>query len=244
MTFRLVATLIAFELEAAEEQERSETELQARETLMGILGHDLRTPLTAIALAAEGLLRHSPTAQPEALGILASARRATRMVRDLLDFTRTRWTGTIPIERSEVDFRRVAEKVVSEIRLGVPERDIAFHATGDCVGEWDADRVAQVVANLAANAVKYGKPDAPVDIVIEGNHDRVKLEVKNLTDARHAALEELFQPFRRGHRGGEGLGLGLYIVREIMNAHGGNVEATRDGEAMTFSTTWPKASRC
>ena len=254
--FRLLASLISFELEAEDQHRHAEKELiteketaLARERLMGILGHDLRTPLTAITLGADDLVRNGnlePEEHQTALGILASARRAARMVRDLLDFTRARLAGGIPLRRDPIDLRRVVDKVLAEIRTGVPERRITFQSEGDCLGSWDADRAAQVVSNLVGNAVQHGQAGTPVDVALKGNNaESVILEVANTAEPLSPAeFADLFSPFRnpaaRANANSDGLGLGLFIVHEIMRAHGGTVETISAAGRIRFRAVWPR----
>ena len=253
--FQLLSSLISFELEADEQHRHADRQLaeereeaMARERLIGILGHDLRTPLTAITLGADELVRNGglrPVEQNTALGILASAKRSARMVRELLDFTRARLGGGIPIRPDPIDLQRVVEKVLSEIRAGGQAEQIRFLCAGDCHGSWDADRAAQVVANLAGNALQHRQPETPVDIVLTGLAGSVTLEVSNTAAPLSSReLADLFSPFRgpalRGRTNPDGLGLGLFIVREIMRAHNGSIEAIAGDGRITFRATWPR----
>lgn len=213
---------------------------EARERLIGILGHDLRVPLTAVTLGAETLLRTeelSRDAQQVALSILSSARRASRMTTDLLDFARVRFAGGIPIVRQPMDFRAVAEKVVAELRTIHPAVAIELRAGGDCRGSWDADRAAQVVANLTGNAIVHRREDTPVVVQLEGGAEAVTLDVRNATDSE--VPDDLFTAFRLG-AGSTGLGLGLFIVREVMKAHGGSVTAVVTAGEFNVRANWPR----
>ena len=246
---RLIASLLAFELEAKERQERTEFELAqerdfsvTRERLLGILGHDLRTPIAAIALSAEAIAMTATNddVQQQAVSILATARRAARMTRDLLDFTRVRLAGGIPVTRSRIDLRRVVEKIVAEARLAAPERMIAFQVTGDCEGDWDPDRIAQIVANLAWNAVEHGRAKTPVQVEMRGTAASVEIAVSNRADPIPAhELATLFSPFR-SRSASDGLGLGLFIVREIARAHRGDVDVICEGDRVTFRAVLPR----
>ena len=214
---------------------------RARERLIGILGHDLRVPLTSVTLGAEILVRTenlTGEGQQTAIAILSSARRAARMTNDLLDFSRIRFAGGIPIARQPMDLSVVAQKVIAELRSIHPSAKIVFSTNGDCRGVWDPDRVAQVVANLTGNAIHHRRADAPVAVRLEGHADAVVVEVRNPSD--NTPPEDLFTAFRQGERS-TGLGLGLFIVREIMKAHGGTVTAvTADGE-FKVRASFPRA---
>ena len=225
-------------------REQHQEELaRARELLIGVLGHDLRVPLTAVSLAAEQLLHDetlSPKAQRTALSILASTRRAARMTAELLDFARVRFAGGIPIQRTPGDVRPVLEKVIAELRVVYPSVPVDLRITGDCHGSWDADRTAQVMANLVGNAIDHGREGAPVEVRLKGSRDTVTLEVRNAADTDDGApLEEIFSPFRQGP-GSAGLGLGLFIAREVVRAHGGSVKASAAEGTFAIRVVWPR----
>lgn len=252
-TLRLLATLISHELEAEELQQRLEEDLEAaheaaraRERLVGVLSHDLRTPLTSVVLGAQHLAsvnRLTPEDRRTAMAVLGSARRAARMVADLLDFTRAKFAGGIPIHTERCDLAAIAEKVVAEIR-SIADREIRVEIQGHCHGTWDADRAAQVVANLVNNAVTHASTPNPVLVRVCGRGGEVILEVMN--DAgpiADADVEKLFSPFvRPTGRGRDGLGLGLFIVRQIMTSHGGSIELTQSRGRVMTRATWPVIS--
>ena len=255
--FTLLASLIAFELEAdddrREQQEAlrlAEEEATARERLLGVLGHDLRTPLTSIMLGAASILQDgddSDTRNRTAVTIAGSARRAGRMITDLLDFTRARLGGGIPVTPAATDLALVCRKVVREIAAAAAPRPIEVVAKGSFNGMWDADRAAQVVANLISNALQYSPEDSSVIVTLAEREEGIELSVWNRGEKIPAAsVSALFSPFRRGlsaigsSGNQEGLGLGLYIVEEIMRAHGGSVTVSSDDEQTCFTTFWPR----
>jgi PAS domain S-box-containing protein len=216
-------------------RERYQEELaRARELLIAVLGHDLRVPLTAVSLGAEQLLHDeglSPESRRTALAVLASTRRAARMTADLLDFARVRFAGGIPVQRAPVDLRVVLEKVIAELRAIYPSVPIDVRIDGDCRGSWDADRTAQVMTNLLGNAIDHGREGAVVAVDLEGGKEAVVLEVRNVAEAiDDPTLQNIFSPFDR-RSGSGGLGLGLFVAREVAQAHGGGVTASRaDGQ--------------
>jgi signal transduction histidine kinase len=226
-------------------QERADFEQQ----LLGIVSHDLRTPLAAITMAATILLRRPDLEERlrNPLGrIFSSAQRAIRMVGDLLDFTQARLGGGLPIHPAPLDLHDLARQVVEELQLSHPERALRVEARGDAHGTWDSDRLAQVLGNLLGNALHYSPTEASVQVRTRGEEDAVLLEVHN-TGAPIPAelLPRIFQPMQRGHgdngRTRRSVGLGLYIVRHIVEAHGGTVSVESTAEAgTTFTVRLPR----
>lgn len=214
----------------------------ARERVIGVLGHDLRVPMSAVALGAETLLRHetlSPEGQQVALSILSSARRAARMTSELLDFAQSRFAAGIPIQRQAMDLRAVTEKVLAELRTIHPDVPLQLRITGDCRGRWDADRAAQVVANLVGNAIEH-RCEGAVTVCLEASEKAVVLEVTNRAESMDSSTaSQLFTPFYR-RTNSSGIGLGLFIVREVMRAHGGSVTACATAGEFRVRAIWPR----
>lgn len=130
-----------------------------RDQFIGILSHDFRSPLSAISAGAALLAASANDDQRQArvaARILHSAQRMERMIGDLLDLTRTRLGGAIPLKRARMDLRQLCEEVLLEVRAAHPEAVVHFSANGDLTGEWDSDRLAQVVSNLVGNAIQHG----------------------------------------------------------------------------------------
>jgi signal transduction histidine kinase len=191
---------------------------------LGVLGHDLRNPLNAITMAAQMLARQQTlpgSARERAVRIEHAASRMGEMIRTLLDFTHARFRGGLPIVPSAADLRLIAHEVVAELRSAWPDRDIELAARGDLRGHWDAPRIAQVVSNLVANALSHGARATPVHVLVSDQGAEVWLVVHNVgVPIPPELLPVLFEPFRRG------AGDGLYIARQIIDAHGGNIEVT------------------
>jgi signal transduction histidine kinase len=215
--------------------------LAFREQMMGVLGHDLRNPLGAVR-GLSGLLmlqKELPEKTREALQKIDQAgRRMTEMIETLLDFTHTRNHGSLPVERKSADLVEVTRTVVEELRVSHPGREIRLDAPARLPGEWDPARMAQVVSNLIGNALTHGAPDEPVEVSLK-NGDGVQLSVINRGTPIPTELQaRLFEPFRRGESDAgtkpRGLGLGLYIARQIVTAHGGTIGVESGGEATVF----------
>lgn len=230
-------------IEAEDRAIRERGEL--REHLLAIVGHDLRGPLSTVAGAARLLLQNDdPSARRLADVIDRATKRMSLLVEDLLDFARTRLSG-ISLVLETLDLRDVCERLVEEAKVAHPERAIDLTARGDLNGCWDAHRVAQMLANLIGNALTHGQEWMRIEVFGEAPK-AVVLRVANGGPPIPAEmLDQLFEPFRRGTRASApGLGLGLYIVREIAVAHGGEVAATSaEGDGTVFSVVLPRDSR-
>jgi signal transduction histidine kinase len=151
------------------------------------------------------------------------------MIEQILDFTRARIGGGIPLEPRTVELQTLASQLVEELEGAAPV-PVVLEVRGDTRGEWDADRLGQVLSNLLANAIEHGSPSDPIRIDIDGSApDVVRIEIWNGGAIPDALRPTLFDPFRRaaGSRTMEqsrGLGLGLYIVQQVVLAHGGTID--------------------
>jgi signal transduction histidine kinase len=220
-----------------------------RDLFIGVLGHDLRNPLAAIMMAATVMLsnegpewRHAQSARR----ILTSGLRIDRLIRDLLDFTRSRLDGGIPIVRREVDLETICRQVIDEIAAVQPNRVVSLKTTGSLRGLWDGERIAQVMSNLLGNAVQHGSKDEPIDVEVCGQSDQVALSVHNGgAPISKRYLADIFEPFRRADldvakSNGSNVGLGLYIVQSIVTAHGGTVNVESADNGTTFTVRLPR----
>jgi signal transduction histidine kinase len=214
------------------------------ETFIAILGHDLRNPLNAIGVAAQHLLSIDGRPPPERrmlVRIGSATGRIERMVSDLLDLARGRLGSGIPITPVPVDLAQLVHDVADEFVDAYPDRTIRVDGATHVQGVWDADRLAQVVSNLIANALEHGEDPVVARALDHG--DRVAIEVCNGGMIDLATASRVWDPFvsiagpREGRRG---LGLGLYIVREIARAHRGTVEVTRDDGVTVFRVVLPR----
>lgn len=221
-----------------------------RERFIGILGHDLRNPLQSITMSAELLMsagQLDDLQRRSVLRISNAADRMARMINDLLDFTRGRMGGEFPITRVRCDVHAVCRQVIEELTAGHPERKLSFESSGDGWGNFDPDRLAQLVSNLAANALKHGDPNRPVKVTVQDHGSELSIAVHNEgKPIPEDQVSRLFDPFVQlpgdGRRpASDGLGLGLYITQLIVQAHGGSVSVRSTAEeGTTFLVRLPK----
>ena len=196
--------------------------MRTAELLIGVLGHDLRTPLSAIVTAAEALRIGAPAdprSQRIAEIICSSSARMSRLIAQLLDFATAR-LGRLPVRPQPTDLGDLCHAAMQEF----VDRDVSVcvEPAGDLAGVWDPDRMLQVLSNLIGNAVSHGTPGQPVSVRLDGTHqDTVRLEVVNAGVLSREAHAALFTPFASSSGKSAGTGLGLFIVDRILRAHGG-----------------------
>lgn len=216
----------------------------SRDIFLGILGHDLRTPLSAILLGADVLLRTDSLdtrSTKTASRIYSSVKRATRIVGDLLDFTRSQLGPGIPVNRTKVDIAPVCDRIVDECRTVHPEVEIVFSSTNPAVGHFDSPRLEQIFSNLVGNAIQHGDGHSPVTITLGIFERELRFSVHNSGAAiPPEVLPTLFNPMGRyspkasaAHGPYASLGLGLFISSQIACAHNGCIDVTSDAIAGT-----------
>ena len=248
-TLQLFAKLIATELESAERHEQSANALmdarqtaKLREQFIAVLGHDLRSPLSAIRVGADILQADSDNrSQRVVLHIQRSCDRMAEMIENILDLARGRLGGGIPVVLQPVDNLAVElNHVIAEVQESHPNREIRVTMAIDRPVNADAHRIAQLLANLLNNAVAHGAADQPVSVTAMSDKEGFELSVANAgPPIPPDKIDRLFEPFNRGGEEAPqpGLGLGLYIAAEVAKAHHGSLDVSstsEDGTCFVF----------
>lgn len=223
---------------------------QSQDMFVAILGHDLRTPLHTVSMVTEHVLQAKLLDEQNASLMeraLRSTQRMSRMLDDLVDFTRSRMGTGISVEPHEVDLHRIISDAVDEQRSVSPRHTFEYSASGNLQGSWDGARIAQVVVNLVGNAAQHGDSSAPVVVTARGEATEVVLTVHNTGPAIPTReMPGLFSPFKRLRQGNttvgtHHLGLGLYIADQIIAAHEGSIDVTSTDAAGTcFAAHLPR----
>ncbi|ESQ94657.1 sensor histidine kinase [Asticcacaulis benevestitus] len=225
----------------------------SRNLFLGILSHDLRNPLGAISMSAQLTMKIGALSERQTMlqsQISDSSFRATAIVSSLLDLTRARLGSGLPILREAMDIGFISNQLVDEMRVLHPNRDFVLTVSGDTTGDWDKARIGQVFSNLLGNAVQYGFRGAPITIRVEGMPREVVLSVHNEgVPISEDAIGTIFNALTRAPAPVDdtqrtpltNLGLGLYISKEIVTAHGGKIWVTSsEREGTTFTAAFPR----
>lgn len=221
---------------------------RTKDRFIAILGHDLRTPLGSI-IGSAGLLLDTEdlraTIRVHIARMLKSAKRMNQMVGDILDFARIQFGGRVPIVPSSVDVRKIVEDVVSEVAASHPDADLRVECAGDLQGQWDGARLAQALTNLIANAVQHGSRKHPITVALHGMPNEVVISVANqgptISDEKLSRIFDAVQLDKNVREESGHLGLGLYIVDNIVRGHGGSIDArSSEGQGTTFTIHLPR----
>jgi signal transduction histidine kinase len=224
----------------------------SKDLFIGVLSHDIRSPLNAIMMSAQ-LQQNTATPKERQLmlssQISESATRISTLVDDLLDVTRARFGAGIPAIRAPMDMEFVARQLVEEMRAVHPTRTILLKVSGDMKGQWDKARIGQVFSNLIGNAVQYSFKDTAIEVAVKGMKEEVELSVHNVGVPIPAEqTKTIFNSLTRAvtdegdHPTSVNLGLGLFIVKEVVESHGGTIDVTSsEKEGTTFTARFPRA---
>ena len=226
-------------------QDLAET-LRLNEELMAVVGHDLRNPLNVVLMTTSVLSTSSePDLKKCVARLQASGSRMLQIIDELFDLSRARLGGGIPIERTPLDLLAVVKKTVAEFEATNPSRQIDIVVNGETQGQWDGGRLGQVLSNLIGNALRHGTVTVPITVRLTGSSAEVVASVHNGGLIPVDLMPRLFEPFQSGvgkRTRAEGLGLGLYIVQQIVQAHGGDVQVSSTPEdGTTFEIRLPRS---
>jgi len=239
--------------ELEEQAELLRQALKLNETFTAVLGHDLRNPLGAILAVAEMIEETTTDDSARALAsrISSTALRMRRMIEQLVAMAREN-SGRVTLRIEPVNLVELCARAIQEIEARAPYRHARIASAGDTTGRWDADRLMQVLSNLIGNAIRHGDPEFPVAVYVDGTAaGEVRLSVHNGGAIPREALPDIFEPFkrpaldeRRTANGEVGLGLGLYIARVMVEAHGGSIEIRSDvATGTTVEVRLPREER-
>jgi signal transduction histidine kinase len=221
---------------------------QARNLLLGMVGHDMRTPLQTIHLTASYLAALNADAQVSnaARVLINSGARIQALLDDLVDLNRSNLGLGIHIAPADDDVARLFTDELEQLRVAYPGQRLELELSGDTRGVWDGPRLQQLLGNLVINAITYGAQDAPVWVVVNGEQPDLRFEVRNTGAALEPeSLTQIFNPLTRGRHSdgdaaGNHLGLGLHIAHEIVRAHGGTIHVRSEPEETIFTVHLPR----
>jgi signal transduction histidine kinase len=226
---------------------------RSRDIFLAILGHDLRAPLQAVSMSTDMLVRKA-SLDDNSLTYIARIKSGTRhmgaMVSDLLEFVRSRLGASLPIQRKRMDLAVACREAIEEACAGQPECNPLLNVHGDAMGHWDQGRINQLLQNLIGNALQHGSANQEISISITGEENDVELVVHNLGNPiAEDAIGSIFDPLVRSTSDAApakgpstSLGLGLFIVKEVVNAHGGSITVTSNvDDGTTFTVVLPRS---
>jgi signal transduction histidine kinase len=227
---------------------------ESKEMFLAILGHDLRSPISAVMTSAKFMVETGDLKEPHLTltqRIVSASSRMNQMVGALLDFTRSRLGGGIPVVPAPMNLGKLVHDVVDELSAAHPERQITIDARGALQGEWDCERLTQVVSNLIGNAIEHGSDRSSVAVLAQADDESVTITVHNrgpvISDEQLDGIFSAMKGLRPGRRASSGslgnLGLGLYIADQIVQAHHGKIDVESSAEAgTTFTVRLPRVA--
>jgi signal transduction histidine kinase len=225
---------------------------QSRDLFLGVLGHDLRNPIGAVLMAARRMTKSGVQDSKQAAmagQIAQTMERATSILDDLLELTRSAFGSEMPLRRTPMDLAVLGGQIVEEMRSLSEASNIQITSSGETGGEWDQARLGQVFSNLIGNALQYGSAESAIVVRIVGQADQVSVSIHN--DGEAIPLDEqksIFKSLTRGADGGgktrsANLGLGLFITHKIVTAHGGKISVhSVPKKGTTFTILLPRHS--
>jgi signal transduction histidine kinase len=248
----LLALIVAAAVMSMRDAADKARAVQFQRRVLGMVGHDLRNPLSVVTLSADQLARSAALSDRSKAGvnrIVAAANRMDRLIRDLLDCSRIELGIALPLEIRKGDADKSCLRIVEDFRTIYPTREIQYQGGDVSEVDWDPDRIEQVLENLVGNALKYSPERTPVRLGWTRSESEILIEVANDgAPIPRALLPHVFEPFQRGVHGDRasarnGVGLGLYIVRQIVKQHGGSIDVQSSAEDGTrFILKLPQAA--
>lgn len=219
---------------------------QARNLLLGMLSHDMRNPLQTVRMTARHLelMNGGDQISDAATRLMRSGAQLQALLDDLVDFNRTNLGLGISIVPQPIDLAELSAQEIEQLSVAYPNSTLQLKVEGDCRGSCDGRRLQQLLGNLVTNAIHHGAPDQPVRVAVVGESTHLRIEVCNSgPPIEQSTLAQLFEPLKRGRDAGRhvGLGLGLFIVREIAKGHGGVAEARSDDHETAFTVSIPRS---
>jgi signal transduction histidine kinase len=251
---RRITDLIARVVADVTERQRAEEALQARDDFLSVASHELRTPLTNVQLNVEGLRRvlrrREGAVTPDLYARIDSAYTSTqrlgRLIDRLLDVSRLR-AGRFELELESIDLAALASSVVEQSAEALAEArcELRLNAAAPVTGQWDRQRLEQVITNLISNAMKYGA-GAPIEVTVTASDSHGEIAIRDhgigIEPAHHGRV---FAQFERAvsKKDFSGLGLGLWISRQIVSLHGGTIQLESEaGKGAAFTVKLPRGA--
>jgi len=210
---------------------------ESRDLAIAVMAHDLRNPLNAIVSSAQ-MIQITEGVDKGAINTLASivhsGMHMSKLIENLLDFTRTRFGQPLVVKRESMDLAPVCRQTVAEFVAAYPERTIRLDCGADLHGAWDATRISQMLSNLISNAIQHGDQTTPVTVEVRSESQEIVLKVHNDgPPIPQSELPTIFDPFSRGAKQDTAavnesrhLGIGLFVARQIVEAHSGKISVT------------------